>query len=344
LTESEPLLAVRDLSVSIDTEDGVVGAVDRVSWSVGRGSVLGIVGESGSGKSVSCLTLLGLLPRRTTVSGSASFKGVELLGRSERDLRSIRGDEIAMVFQDPLASLHPLLSVGRQLVEAIQLHRRMPNARARERALEMLASVGIPNPHERMRSYPHELSGGMRQRVMIAMALINDPALLIADEATTALDVTTQAQILDLLRELTRGANSAIVLITHDLGVVAEVCDEVVVMYAGRVVERGTVEAVLERPNHPYTWGLLGSMPSVNPGTARSRTIGGAPPSLLHPPTGCRFHPRCPHALELCQREDPKLRQPSGGDAGHMTACHLDDARLREGAASASVLATVPSP
>ncbi|MGA2011563.1 MAG: ABC transporter ATP-binding protein [Solirubrobacteraceae bacterium] len=337
-----PLLSVRDLSVTIDTEDGVVDAVDRVSWSVDRGGILGIVGESGSGKSVSCLSLVGLLPRRrTTVGGAAMFDGSDLLTRSERELNAIRGARIAMIFQDPLTSLHPLASVGGQLREAITLHHRMPRAQARERAVEMLTKVGIPDPERRMSAYPHELSGGMRQRVMIAMALINDPALLIADEATTALDVTTQAQILDLLRDLCRRANSAIVLITHDLGVVAEVCDHVVVMYAGRVVERGTVEAVLERPSHPYTWGLLDSMPSVDPTAARARTIGGAPPSLLHPPAGCRFHPRCPYAMDRCRTEVPPAHRAPDGDLDHATACHLGDAELVAGSRRSSVLSTV---
>jgi peptide/nickel transport system ATP-binding protein len=337
-----PLLAVRDLSVEIDSEDGVVHAVDHVSWSVKRGEVLGIVGESGSGKSVSCLSLVGLLPqKRTTVTGSAVFDGVELLERSEEQLDSIRGGQIAMIFQDPLTSLHPLMSVGAQLLEAIKLHQKMAKADARALAIEMLARVGIPDPAHRMKAYPHELSGGMRQRVMIAMALINDPAVLIADEATTALDVTTQAQILDLLRDLCARANSAIVLITHDLGVVAEVCDHVVVMYAGRVAESGTVEAVLERPSHPYTWGLLGSMPSVDAKAARARTIGGTPPSLLSPPSGCRFHPRCPYVMDVCRQEIPPLRRSPDGDDTHATACHLDEARLRQGAEQASVLSTV---
>ena len=339
---SAPLLAVRDLSVEIQSEDGVVHAVDHVSWSVNRGDVLGIVGESGSGKSVSCLSLVGLLPeKRTTVTGSAVFDGVELLECSEEQLDSIRGGQIAMIFQDPLTSLHPLMSVGAQLLEAIKLHRKKTKADAKALAIEMLARVGIPDPAERMKAYPHELSGGMRQRVMIAMALINDPAVLVADEATTALDVTTQAQILDLLRDLCARANSAIVLITHDLGVVAEVCDHVVVMYAGRIAESGTVEAVLERPSHPYTWGLLGSMPSVDAKAARARTIGGTPPSLLNPPSGCRFHPRCPHALDVCRDAIPLLRQTPDGDGTHVTACHLDDARLRKGAEQTSVLSTV---
>jgi peptide/nickel transport system ATP-binding protein len=339
---SAPLLAVRELSVTIDSEDGVVHAVDHVSWSVDRGDVLGIVGESGSGKSVSCLSLVGLLPqKRTTVTGSAVFDGVELLECSDEQLDSIRGGQIAMIFQDPLTSLHPLMSVGAQLIEAIKLHRKMAKAAARATAIEMLGRVGIPDPARRMKAYPHELSGGMRQRVMIAMALINDPELLVADEATTALDVTTQAQILDLLRDLCARVNSAIVLITHDLGVVAEVCDHVVVMYAGRVAESGTVEQVLERPTHPYTWGLLGSMPSVDAKAARARTIGGTPPSLLNPPSGCRFHPRCPHALDVCRDQVPPLRRVPEGGATHVTACHLDDARLRQGAEEASVLSTV---
>ena len=339
---SPPLLAVRDLSVEIQSEDGVVHAVDHVSWSVNRGEVLGIVGESGSGKSVSCLSLVGLLPeKRTTVTGSAVFDGVDLLECSEQQLNSIRGRQIAMIFQDPLTSLHPLMSVGAQLLEAIKLHQKMAKGDARALAIEMLGRVGIPDPRERMKAYPHELSGGMRQRVMIAMALINDHAVLVADEATTALDVTTQAQILDLLRDLCARADSAIVLITHDLGVVAEVCDHVVVMYAGRVAERGTVEEVLERPSHPYTWGLLGSMPSVDAKAARARTIGGTPPSLLSPPAGCRFHPRCPHALDVCREEVPSLRPVPGGAGTHTIACHLDEARLREGADQASVLSTV---
>jgi oligopeptide/dipeptide ABC transporter ATP-binding protein len=336
------VLSVRDLAVSIRTEDGVIDAVDHVTWSVGSGEILGVVGESGSGKSVSCLSVVGLLPQhRTTVSGSAMFRSQELLGRSDRELRSIRGEEIAMIFQDPLTSLHPLMSVGQQLVEAVKLHHDVPKAQARARAIKKLGEVGIPDPAGRMSAYPHELSGGMRQRVMIAMALINDPALLIADEATTALDVTTQAQVLTLLRDLCHRAGSAVVLVTHDLGVVAEICDRVIVMYAGRVVESGTVEAVLERPSHPYTWGLLGSMPSVDPDAARSRTIGGTPPSLLSPPSGCRFHPRCPHAFDRCREQAPALRPTPDGDPLHSTACHLEDAAIGRGAVSSSVLSTV---
>ena len=334
----EALLEVTDLRVSIRTEDGVVGAVDGVSWSVERGMVLGIVGESGSGKSVSCLTLLGLLPRsRTTVSGSARFSGRELIGLPERELCRIRGGEIAMIFQDPLTALNPVLSVERQLVEAIHLHRDARASAAREEAAAMLGRVGIPNPRARLRAYPHELSGGMRQRVSIAMALLNDPALLIADEATTALDVTTQAQVLALLRDLRDRTNSAIVLITHDLGVVAETCDEVLVMYAGRVVERGPVDAVFAQPSHPYTWGLLGSIPGLDPGGTRLRTIRGTPPSLLAPPAGCRFHPRCDHALDVCRVAAPPPAPAPDGAVGHATACHLDATALRAGGALASV-------
>jgi peptide/nickel transport system ATP-binding protein len=342
LTDQPPLLAVQDLTVSIATEDGVLGAVEGASWAVEPGKILGIVGESGSGKSVSCMSLLGLLPAgRTEVSGRALFRDTDLLTLGEPELRKVRGAEIAMIFQDPLSSLHPMINIGAQLVEAVRLHRRVSKSEALKRAVEMLGLVGIPHPAERVRAFPHELSGGMRQRVMIAMALINDPALLIADEATTALDVTTQAQILDLLRDLCVRAGSAVVLITHDLGVVAEVCDEVVVMYAGRVVERGSVDAVLERPSHPYTWGLLGSMPSVDPDARRSATIGGAPPSLLAPPPGCRFHPRCPHALARCAGEVPRPKQ-APDEGFHETACLLDASALAEGAARASVLATVP--
>jgi peptide/nickel transport system ATP-binding protein len=266
---------------------------------------------------------------------------VELLDRPESDLHPVRGGQISMIFQDPLTSLHPTLSVGKQLIEAVRLHAQVSKQEARDRSVEMLSKVGIPEPARRMKSYPHEMSGGMRQRVMIAMGLINDPSLLIADEATTALDVTTQAQILELLRDLSRRANSAIILITHDLGVVAEVCDQVVVMYAGRVVERGSVDAVLERPSHPYTWGLLGSMPTVDATAARSRTIGGAPPSLLAPPRGCRFHPRCPHAMDRCRIDVPEMRPSGDDDPGHVSACHLDEAQLRDGAARSSVLTTV---
>jgi peptide/nickel transport system ATP-binding protein len=337
-----PLIDVRDLSTTIDTEDGPINAVDRVSWSVAPGEILGIVGESGSGKSVSCLSLIGLLPpRRTTVSGSVSFDGLDLLRCSEKELSAVRGGRIALIFQDPLTSLHPMMSVGAQLSEAVRLHRSVSKEAARVRALEMLTRVGIPDPERRLQAYPHELSGGMRQRVMIAMALINDPTLLIADEATTALDVTTQAQILDLLRELCARGNSAVILITHDLGVVAEICDRVLVMYAGRVIEQGTVEAILERPSHPYTWGLLASMPSVDPAAARSRVIPGAPPSLLAPPPGCRFHPRCSYATDRCRAEVPVARPAPDGDPGHLAACHLEDAALRDGSQRAAALVGV---
>jgi peptide/nickel transport system ATP-binding protein len=325
------LLEVEDLRTSFATEDGIVRAVDGVSFSVDRGRVLGIVGESGSGKSVSCLSLLRLLPpRRTTVSGRAMFKGRDLLALPERDLRAIRGREIAMIFQDPMTSFNPVRSIGSQLVEAVRLHERTSHADALARARRMLVAVGIPNPDDRLRAYPMELSGGMRQRVMIAMALINRPDLLIADEPTTALDVTTQAQVLGLIRDLRREVDAAIILITHDLGVIADLCDDVVVMYAGRQVERAPVEQLFAAPSHPYTWGLLGSLPAMNVGARRIASIPGSPPSLLATPTGCAFHPRCPLAFDRCRVERPQL-VALGGEPGHDAACHLPEAdRARE--------------
>jgi peptide/nickel transport system ATP-binding protein len=318
------LLEVTDLRTTFTTDDGDVGAVDGVSFSVDRGQVLGVVGESGSGKSVTSLSIMGLLPRqRTRISGDVRLDGRNLLDLKPDELRRIRGDEMAMIFQDPMTSLNPVLTIGRQLEEAVRLHRDVSKREARARAREMLAAVGIPRPEERLSSYPHEFSGGMRQRVMIAMALMNDPALLIADEPTTALDVTTQAQILNLMRRLRQDFDSAIVLITHDLGVVAELCDEVIVMYAGRVVERGLVDDIFERPQHPYTWGLLGSMPARSAG-GRLMAIPGQPPSLLHPPRGCRFNPRCSYVMDICRHDPPPPLQPAPGEPTHLNACHLD--------------------
>jgi peptide/nickel transport system ATP-binding protein len=317
------LLEVKNLSTTFHTDDGPVGAVDGVSFSVERGQVLGIVGESGSGKSVTSLSIMGLLPRqRTRITGEAVFEGRDLLKLSGEELRRVRGDQMAMIFQDPMTSLNPVYTVGRQLEEAVRLHRDVSQREARARAREMLAAVGIPRPEERLASYPHEFSGGMRQRVMIAMALMNDPALLIADEPTTALDVTTQAQILNLMRRLRRDFDSAIIMITHDLGVVAEICDEVLVMYAGRVVEQGTVDEIFERPQHPYTWGLLGSMPGRAAG-GRLTAIPGTPPSLLHPPRGCRFNPRCPYVMDICRDDPPPPLMPTPGHESHVNACHL---------------------
>ncbi|MBE7550757.1 MAG: ABC transporter ATP-binding protein [Anaerolineales bacterium] len=328
-----PLLEVKDLHTSFRTEDGIVRAVAGVSFSLERGRVLGIVGESGSGKSVTCRTILGLVPaRRTEVTGQALFKGRDLLKMSRAELRQMRGRDIAMIFQDPMTSLNPVMSVGAQLVEAIQLHEKVAGRVARQRCQEMLAAVGIPNPAERLKNYPHELSGGMRQRAMIAMALLNNPDLLIADEPTTALDVTTQAQILNLIRRLRREFDSAIILITHDLGVIAEICDEVLVMYAGQIVEQGPVEAIFEQPAHPYTWGLLGSLPRLNEGREQLYSIPGAPPSLLRPPSGCVFHPRCAYVLPVCREHRPPLLAGDGPEmTNHRAACHLEPAfRVQE--------------
>ena len=319
------LLEVNDLRTHFRTDDGIVKAVDGVNFSVEKGKTLGIVGESGCGKSVTCLTIMGLNPPRNTISsGEALFKGENLLTLPKKRLRDIRGNDIAMIFQDPMTSLNPVHTVGRQLVEAIKLHRDVSSRNARARALELLKAVGIPRAERRMDDYPHQFSGGMRQRVMIAMALINDPDLLIADEPTTALDVTTQAQILELMNRLQREFGSAIIIITHDLGVVAETADEVVVMYAARVVERAPVENLFSRPHMPYTWGLLGSLPRLDADTERLTQIPGQPPSLLNPPRGCRFHPRCPYVMNVCKETEPELR-PISDDPGHLQACHLDE-------------------
>ncbi len=335
------LLEVTDLCTSFATDDGVVGAVDHVSFSVDRGKVLGIVGESGSGKSVTNLTLMGLLPgSNVRITGTAMLDGRDLLKLSKAELRQVRGNDAAMIFQDPMTSLNPVHKIGAQLIEAVNLHRKVSKTAARERAVEMLTAVGIPAPYERMANYPHELSGGMRQRVMIAMALINNPRLLIADEPTTALDVTTQAQILELIRHLRSDFDSAIIMITHDLGVVAELCDEVIVLYAGRVVERGSVFEIFERPQHPYTWGLLGSLPGRSSGRGKLFSIPGTPPSLLNPPQGCRFHPRCPYVMEGCRHEPPPPLDPLP-NSSHLVACHLDQAT--RDARGAELVAAGPS-
>ncbi len=319
------LLEVNDLRTHFRTDDGVVKAVDGVSFSIEKGQTLGIVGESGSGKSVTCLTIMGLNPRiNTESSGQALWKGDDLLKMSSRQLRNIRGDDIAMIFQDPMTSLNPVKTIGAQLVEAVLLHRDVSKRQARLRALELLKAVGIPRAERRVDDYPHQFSGGMRQRVMIAMALINDPDLLIADEPTTALDVTTQAQILNLMMKLQADFGSAIIMITHDLGVIAEIADEVVVMYAARVAEQAPVENLFARPHHPYTWGLLGSLPRLDADVERLVQIQGSPPSLLNPPQGCRFHPRCPYVMEICKTTEPELL-PVGHDVLHLQRCHLDE-------------------
>jgi peptide/nickel transport system ATP-binding protein len=331
------LLEVKGLKTHFRTDDGIVKAVDGVNFEVEKGKTLGIVGESGCGKSVTCLTIMGLNPSRNTVSsGEALFKGENLLTMPKKRLRDVRGNDMAMIFQDPMTSLNPVHTIGRQLVEAIKLHRDVSSRQARGRALELLKAVGIPKAEGRVDDYPHQFSGGMRQRVMIAMALINDPDLLIADEPTTALDVTTQAQILELMNRLQSEFGSAIIIITHDLGVVAETADDVVVMYAARVVERAPVDRLFSRPHMPYTWGLLGSLPRLDIETERLTQIPGQPPSLLNPPRGCRFHPRCPYVMNVCREREPEL-QPISDDPGHLQACHLDEqTKDREAAKLAS--------
>jgi peptide/nickel transport system ATP-binding protein len=319
------LLEVKDLRTSFRTEDGVVRAVEGINFSVEKGQTLGIVGESGCGKSVTCLTIMGLNPKRNTVTGGeALWKGTDLLTMKPSALRAVRGDEISMIFQDPMTSLNPVHTIGRQLNEAILLHRDVTKRVARARSLELLKAVGIPRAETRIDDYPHKFSGGMRQRVMIAMALVNDPDLLIADEPTTALDVTTQAQILSLMKRLQEDFGSAIIMITHDLGVVAEVADDVLVMYAANVVEQAEVHDLFNRPQHPYTWGLMGSLPRLEADVERLTQIPGQPPSLLHPPNGCRFHPRCPYVMEVCKTTVPEL-VPTQRDPDHLQKCHLDE-------------------
>jgi len=319
------LLEVRDLRTYFRTDDGIVKAVDGVNFEVEKGQTLGIVGESGSGKSVTCLTIMGLNPKKSAItSGEALFNGEDLITAPKKRLRDIRGNDIAMIFQDPMTSLNPVHTIGKQLVEAVQLHRDVSKRQAKLRALELLKAVGIPRAERRVDDYPHQFSGGMRQRVMIAMALVNDPDLLIADEPTTALDVTTQAQILELMNRLQREFGSAIIMITHDLGVIAEIADEVVVMYAAQVAERGTVDQLFNRPHHPYTWGLLGSLPRLDADTDRLVQIQGQPPSLLNPPRGCRFNPRCPYVMNVCKQQAPDLR-PISNEPEHLQACHLDE-------------------
>jgi len=319
------LLEVKDLRTYFHTDDGVVKAVDGLDFAVEKGQTLGIVGESGSGKSVTNLTVMGLNPRRNTVSsGQALWKGEDLLTAKPSRLRDIRGNEISMIFQDPMTSLNPVQTIGKQLVEAIMLHRDVSKRVARARALDLLKAVGIPRAETRIDDYPHQFSGGMRQRVMIAMALINDPDLLIADEPTTALDVTTQAQILSLMKRLQDDFGSAIIMITHDLGVIAEIADDVLVMYAAKIVEHANVYDLFNRPQHPYTWGLMGSLPRIDHDVERLTQIPGQPPSLLRPPNGCRFHPRCPYVMEVCKTQEPAL-VPTERDPNHLQACHLDE-------------------
>jgi oligopeptide/dipeptide ABC transporter ATP-binding protein len=323
----EPLLSIRDLVVEFGTEDGVVHAVDGITYDVMPGETLGIVGESGSGKSVSTMSLLGLIPQPPgrISSGTAMFKGRDLLKLKKKELRDFRGKEVAMIFQDPMTSLNPVLTIGRQLSEAITTH--FPDVKkdeVRARVTELLGLVGVPNPETRFSQYPHEFSGGMRQRAMIAMSIANSPSLLIADEPTTALDVTIQAQVLEVMRKVMEQTHAATILITHDLGIVAEMCDRVIVMYAGHIVESGDVHTIFQAPRHPYTIGLMNSLPKLTEDEERLEPIPGAPPSLINLPTGCPFHPRCflSNGRERCRTERPALVEVDGA---HAAACHFTD-------------------
>jgi len=318
----EPLLQVNDLKVHFPTDDGLVKAVDGVSFQVMPGETLGVVGESGSGKSVSFLTVMGLITtKQAIIEGEVIFKGQDLLQIPQEEMRHVRGEKISMIFQDPMTSLHPFYKVGSQIGEAIRAHQKVSKKEAFDQAVEMLQRVGIPKPEERANQYPHEFSGGMRQRAMIAMALSLNPDLLIADEPTTALDVTVQAQILDLIDRLREEFNASIVIITHDLGVVAEHCDHLQVMYAGKIVETGTADDIYYHPHHPYAWGLLGSITRLDEEQReRLRPIKGLPPSLIFVPPGCAFHPRCPYAFDKCRVDVPELLPVDGQ---HAAACHL---------------------
>jgi peptide/nickel transport system ATP-binding protein/oligopeptide transport system ATP-binding protein len=331
-TSGAKLLEVSDMKVSFATEDGTVRAVDGVSFSVDRGEVVAIVGESGSGKSVTAMTLMGLTRGpNATIEGTATLDGQELLSARESELQKVRGGSIAMVFQDPMSSLNPVYRVGKQIVEQIRVHEpETTKAQAQDRAVEMMERVGVPRAAERLRSYPHEFSGGMRQRVMIAMALSCSPRLLIADEPTTALDVTIQAQILDELRTLRSETNAGVILVTHDLGVVADIADRVIVMYSGRVVEQGTLDELFYDPQHPYTWGLLGSITRVDQDRSqRLPAIPGLPPSLLKAPEGCHFRPRCPHSFDKCT-EVPELKSRLAEHPDHLDRCWLEREQKRQ--------------
>jgi peptide/nickel transport system ATP-binding protein/oligopeptide transport system ATP-binding protein len=321
---ADPLLEVKDLKVRFATEDGIVQAVSGISFGLERGKVLGIVGESGSGKSVTAMTLMGLTRGvNARFDGEVLYEGTDLLQVSDRDMQNFRGNELGMIFQDPMTSLNPVYRIGEQIGEAIQAHEKVSKGAARARTVELLRQVGIPNPESRADDFPHQFSGGMRQRAMIAMALSCNPSVLIADEPTTALDVTIQAQIVELIGRLKDEFDSAVIFITHDLGVIAEIADEIIVMYAGRVVEQGSKRDVFYDPQMPYTWGLLGSIPRLDrPRVERLHTIKGMPPSLINLPEGCKFRPRCPHAFDKCMQEpalENRVETP-----GHVDRCWLD--------------------
>jgi peptide/nickel transport system ATP-binding protein len=320
----EPMLSVQDMRVSFATEEGIVQAVDGVSFELAGGEVLAVVGESGCGKSVTAMTLMGLTRSpNARFAGTAHYKGTELIGAGEEQLRRVRGAEIAMIFQDPMTSLNPVQRIGHQIIEQIQEHEGLPDQQARERTVDLLERVGIPRPRERVDNYPFEFSGGMRQRVMIALALSCNPSVLIADEPTTALDVTIQAQILQGIRDLREQTGAAVILVTHDLGVVADIADRIVVMYAGRIVEQGSLDQIFYDPQHPYTWGLLGSITRVDrPRRERLPAIAGLPPSLADRPQGCHFRPRCPHEFPECMN-GPPLASRVGDGPGHLDRCWL---------------------
>ena len=323
-TDPDVLLAVENLNVSFPTDDGLVQAVRGVTYTLRSGESLGIVGESGSGKSVSSMAVMGLLPKNARITGSVRYRGRELIGLDEKEYNKVRGDKIAMIFQDPLTSLNPVYRVGYQISEAVLAHNDISKHEARDRAIELLGIVGIPFPEQRVDAFPHELSGGMRQRVVIAMGMANNPDVIIADEPTTALDVTVQAQVLEALEAARAETGAALVLITHDLGVIAGHADRICVMYAGKLVETGTAEDVFYRARMPYTVGLLGSLPKLDQQEQERLTpIKGSPPSLLNLPPGCPFTPRCPLAQEICDREEPELLPVS--DPAHAAACHFRD-------------------
>jgi oligopeptide/dipeptide ABC transporter ATP-binding protein len=330
---ADPALQVEGLEVEFRTKEGTVHAVRGIDFSIAPGEVLGIVGESGSGKSVTALATMGLLPKSAAVRGSIKFQGRELLGMKEKQYTDVRGTGISMIFQDPMTSLNPVYTIGWQIVEAIRAHQDLSKEAAQERAIELLAKVGIPNPVERVDNYPHEFSGGMRQRAVIAIGMANDPDVILADEPTTALDVTVQAQVLDSLRTALTETGAALLLITHDLGVIAGLADRVLVMYAGRPVEVGTVDDVFYKPSMPYTLGLLGSLPRLDSdGTERLNQIPGSPPSMMGDRVGCPFAPRCPLRADICLTEEPPLKVvPSVNSTvgEHQAACHFADAVAR---------------
>ena len=332
---SKPILQVRDLRTSFATSAGIVQAVDGVTFDVLPGEAFGVVGESGCGKSVTCRSIIRLLPAHSITEGEIFFGGDDLLKAGAEQMRKVRGGEISMIFQDPMSALNPVLKIGEQVAEAVQAHLGVGRRAAMARALELLRLVGIPAPERRMREYPYQFSGGMRQRVLIAIALAGEPKVLLADEPTTALDVTIQDQILKLIVRLQRELGMSVILVSHDLGVIAQVCQRVAVMYAGKIVEQGEVRTVLQEPRHPYTMGLLASLPGIGAPQRYLRPISGAPPSLLDPPSGCRFHPRCPYAVEQCSSWTPELLAVG---PRHTAACWRQDAIRAEAESTGTVL------